>query len=77
MAERLRQELEQLEVDNEKDMKKVTVSVWVSEFICTDVTIEDVMKRAVAALYDAKEIGRNRVIFRNQYSTIGVVWLFF
>jgi PleD family two-component response regulator len=31
------------------------------------------MKRAVAALYDAKEIGRNRVIFRNQYSTIGVV----
>jgi diguanylate cyclase (GGDEF)-like protein len=73
MAERLRQASEQLEVDKKKSMRKVTVSVGVSEFICTDVTIEDVMKRAVAALYDAKEIGRNRVIFRNQYSTIGVV----
>ena len=65
MVERLRQSSERFEVKPGKVKSKVTVSVGVSEFIGTDTSIEDIMKRADAALYEAKGKGRNLVIFRD------------
>jgi len=61
-GERLRKVSEQMGALPEGSAEKVTISVGVSEFTTTDVSIENVMKRADAALYDAKRKGRNRVI---------------
>ncbi|MBS0013625.1 MAG: diguanylate cyclase, partial [Desulfobacterales bacterium] len=41
---------------------KITISVGISEIAGTDASIEDVMKRADACLYKAKENDRNRVV---------------
>lgn len=68
MAERLRQTSEQLELDIGRSLIKVNISLGVSEFIGTDNSIEDLMKRTDAALYEAKENGRNRVVCKDPIS---------
>ncbi|MEA5509070.1 diguanylate cyclase [Crocosphaera sp. UHCC 0190] len=46
---------------------KITVSIGVSTFSHNDIRIDDVLKRADLALYEAKEKGRNQVaIMHNQ-----------
>ncbi|MBA2882041.1 diguanylate cyclase (GGDEF)-like protein [Desulfosalsimonas propionicica] len=61
-AERLRQISEQLRMEDRESADKITISVGISEFADTDASIEDVMKRADACLYEAKRNGRNRVV---------------
>jgi diguanylate cyclase (GGDEF)-like protein len=41
---------------------RVTVSIGVAEANAAQADMEDVIRRADAALYQAKEAGRNRVI---------------
>lgn len=61
-AERLRQVSEQLRIDLRQSVGEISISVGVSEFANTDTSIENVMKRADARLYEAKRNGRNRVV---------------
>ncbi len=61
-GERLCKVSAQLDAEPEGPPEKVTISVGVSEFTGTDASIENVMKRADDALYEAKRNGRNRVI---------------
>ncbi|MCF8094499.1 MAG: GGDEF domain-containing protein [Desulfobacteraceae bacterium] len=61
-AERMRQVSEQLRVDPGGAAGKVSISAGVSELIDMDVSIEDVMRQADTALYEAKGEGRNRVV---------------
>ncbi|MBS0014707.1 MAG: GGDEF domain-containing protein, partial [Desulfobacterales bacterium] len=61
-AERLRQISEQLRMESRGSANKITISVGISEIAGTDASIEDVMKRADACLYKAKENGRNCVV---------------
>lgn len=60
MAERLRTEIEQLEVRYLDNKISFTISVGLSELIEND-TLETILKRSDSALYNAKEMGRNRV----------------
>jgi len=61
-AERLRRISEQLKVGSEQTAAEISISAGVSELLETDVSIEDVMRRADAVLYEAKGKGRNRVM---------------
>jgi diguanylate cyclase (GGDEF)-like protein/PAS domain S-box-containing protein len=47
-------------------VRPVTVSIGVADFSSDDVTGDEVLLRADLAMYDAKELGRNRVV---RYST--------
>lgn len=62
LGERLRRVAEQVQVEPGQSGKKISISLGVSAFIAADGSIEDVMKRADALLYDAKRNGRNRVM---------------
>lgn len=66
-AERLRQAIEEISIncDDERQVA-FTVSVGVAAFRTADNDIESVMKRADAALYEAKKRGRNRVCVSTQ-----------
>ena len=61
LAERLRQSLAQQMVQVGSVSLQVTVSIGVSQQDSTTVTVDEVMRRADAALYRAKRDGRNRV----------------
>jgi diguanylate cyclase (GGDEF)-like protein len=60
VADRLRLVMEQLTVE-EVQSTEITISVGVSEFASGDASVEDIIKRADDALYQAKREGRNRV----------------
>lgn len=60
-AERLRQVVEALEVPFEGRRLRLTISAGVAEFDPSQGTWESMMRRADAAMYDAKEHGRNAV----------------
>jgi diguanylate cyclase (GGDEF)-like protein len=60
MAERLRVEIEGLEVKHLDNTINFTISVGLSE-LAKDDTLETLLKRSDSALYKAKEMGRNRV----------------
>lgn len=62
VAERLRMTLGDLCISFEGNAIRFTVSIGVSEYTPGDKTIENIMKRADEALYQAKKSGRNRVI---------------
>lgn len=64
IAERLRYASEQLDIVSGAHMVRVTISLGISEFINTDTVIDDVMRRADTALYEAKEKGRNQLVCR-------------
>lgn len=61
-AERLRQIAEQLKIGPGETAGTISISAGVSDLLDMDVSIEDVMRRADAALYEAKGKGRNRVM---------------
>ena len=62
LAERLRVEIEGLKLSAEGRAFSLTVSIGVSEFCAEDETLDPVLRRADAALYEAKLGGRNRVV---------------
>ncbi len=62
LAERLRAEIEGLKLSAEDRAFSLTVSIGVSEFCAEDETLDPVLRRADAALYEAKLGGRNRVV---------------
>ena len=62
LAERLRAEIEGLKLSAGERGFSLTVSIGVSEFCAEDETLDPVLRRADAALYEAKLGGRNRVV---------------
>lgn len=60
-AERLRKSFEHLSIPVNGDEIKTTVSIGIAELNKTDETFEDCLFRADAALYAAKDGGRNRI----------------
>ena len=61
LAERIRQTVEQLEIQNSSAIVHVTVSVGVAALDEHD-SLETLLERADNALYQAKHEGRNRVV---------------
>ncbi len=61
-AERLRRAIELEVVESEGQQIRLTTSIGLTDLQAGDVSLEGLMKRADAALYDAKKSGRNRVI---------------
>ncbi len=62
VAEKIRGNIERFDFRDEKNHYKVTVSAGVSQYRGGEEdTVETIMKRADAGLYEAKENGRNRV----------------
>lgn len=61
-AERIRQNVEQTGIDTGDREISVTISIGIAEFAASD-SHEQVVRRADANLYKAKNAGRNRVIF--------------
>ncbi len=61
LAERIRQRIEQMEIQNNKTTVRVTTSVGVAALADGD-TLETLLKRADNALYQAKHEGRNRTV---------------
>jgi len=59
MAENLRKIISQYKFDKPP---QITVSIGISQFIVGD-TINDVLKRADISLYQAKNSGRNKVVY--------------
>ena len=68
IAERIRESVASVRVDNENSPFIVTLSIGVAEIINSpqDGTIEDVIRRADHALYQAKKNGRNHTIIYTQ-----------
>ncbi len=60
VAEKIRKNIESFDFKDEKNHYKVTISLGVSQFAGEKDTVDTLMKRADAALYVAKENGRNR-----------------
>ena len=61
-AERLRRAAEHSLLDTEEGPVRVTVSIGVAGLKGWDQSLDDVLKRADLALYQAKDEGRNRVV---------------
>lgn len=61
LAERIRSELSEILVPVEKDVIGFTVSIGLSEIRQDDISLDEILKRADQALYEAKNEGRNRV----------------
>ncbi|GAB1256254.1 diguanylate cyclase [Aurantivibrio plasticivorans] len=61
LAERIRQEVEEIRLDGEADELRLTVSIGIARFEEHD-DIDSLMKKSDTALYQAKENGRNCVV---------------
>ncbi|WP_373000028.1 diguanylate cyclase [Sulfurimonas sp.] len=62
----IRQSIEKLEVNVDKEtVVKFTISNGIAEANSDTDTLDSLLKRADAALYEAKGAGRNRVVFRS------------
>ena len=68
VAERIRQSVDKTPLLEAGERVAVTVSIGVSS-ITMACEIEDAIKSADSALYQAKTAGRNRVVFAEQAST--------
>lgn len=62
VAERLRASIAWMKVPVDGSNIGVTVSIGLSEFVHTETTIDKALARADAALYRAKQLGRDRVV---------------
>lgn len=62
MAERIRSQIAEKEMGSDGDALKVTISVGVASFPKDGDDPHSLMKRADAAMYEAKRRGRNRVV---------------
>ena len=60
MAERLRQQVAAIVIDHEAGPVKITVSIGAAVLLADDTNGEAVLHRADAALYEAKDRGRNQ-----------------
>lgn len=60
MAERLRQQVADIAIDHETGPVNITVSIGAAILLADDINCEAVLHRADAALYEAKDRGRNR-----------------
>jgi diguanylate cyclase (GGDEF)-like protein len=60
-AERLRKALKALTVDTANGAVRFTVSIGVASLLQADLSLQQIMKKADDALYDAKTQGRDRV----------------
>ncbi len=63
VAEKIRQTIEKIEFIYKKDVVKVTVSIGVSQVKEGDKTPDDIFDRADTAVYQAKNSGRNMVVY--------------
>lgn len=61
VAERVRDGVTRIAIPTDNGTLKFTTSVGVAEIHQTDSSVDDLLRRADAALYDAKAAGRNRV----------------
>jgi diguanylate cyclase (GGDEF)-like protein len=66
MAERIRNQIAEREMGSDGNPLKVTVSVGVASFPRDGEDSHSLMKRADAALYEAKRKGRNRVVLSGE-----------
>ena len=62
LAERLRQEIAAIALEASGEVVRLTVSIGVAEFARDALSLEETLKRADQALYQAKEGGRNQVV---------------
>lgn len=62
VAERLRRVVSEMVIESSGQQLSVTISVGVAECWAEESNIDETLKRADAALYKAKELGRNRVV---------------
>lgn len=69
VAERLRDSISQLEIDHGGTTLRVTVSIGIAEW-GPDMSIEDLVELADAALYRSKAGGRNRVSVASALATL-------
>ncbi len=60
VAERIREEIEEMAITYDKITLKITISLGVTQQEEGE-TVEDLLKRSDEALYEAKRNGRNRV----------------
>lgn len=60
MAERLREQVAEAVIEHEAGPVRITVSIGAACVSVDDLNGEGVLHRADAALYEAKEIGRNQ-----------------
>jgi diguanylate cyclase (GGDEF)-like protein len=61
MAERFRKQVEEIVIAHELGLIRITVSIGAACVLADDINGEAVMNRADAALYKAKENGRNQI----------------
>jgi diguanylate cyclase (GGDEF)-like protein/PAS domain S-box-containing protein len=61
VAERIRASVNQIEINNEKGSTRLSISAGICSCLPGDESLDEVAKRADAALYIAKASGRNRV----------------
>ncbi|WP_415716836.1 GGDEF domain-containing protein [Maridesulfovibrio sp.] len=62
VAERLRCEIAEMEVNTDQNSFQITVSIGVTMQTATDKSLEEIMQRADSALYTAKKSGRNKIV---------------
>ena len=66
-AERIRQEIENYDFHtSSNEIIKITVSIGVSSYPETSKNIEELTEQADISLYNAKRLGRNRVLAANE-----------
>lgn len=61
IGDRLRKRIEALEIPHKNSKLKITISIGASSSSKDDLSIDDVLQRSDAALYRAKDNGRNRI----------------
>jgi diguanylate cyclase (GGDEF)-like protein len=71
MAERLRRATQEATISSSSGDIKLTVSIGVAQLGPNAKTIEDLLRNADVALYEAKARGRNRTIGYSQGDAIG------
>ncbi len=62
VAERIRQKIANLNLEFDSKILPITVSIGLATYVSTDPTIDEMLKRADLALYEAKRGGRNQVV---------------
>ena len=65
MAERLREQVADLLIEHKLGLVKITVSIGGTVLSANDTHVEAVLHRADTALYQAKDLGRNRTCWSN------------
>lgn len=61
LAEKIRKNIEEAQMDINNNILTFTLSIGISQVNLDDLMIEDTLKRADMALYDAKSSGKNRI----------------